>query len=134
MKAIMRIACPHHRLPAVAMAGAALLVASLASGEEKAVPTRPFVAIPEDVAPFFERLHFGHPGRLAFREGEVKDVAAWRENGRDRLRELLGLQRMETELAGHEPVVTLSDQIEDHGDFTRRKGRIETEPGMTIPF
>ncbi|MGI5818863.1 MAG: alpha/beta hydrolase family protein [Armatimonadota bacterium] len=62
-----------------------------------------------------------------------EQVAAWQERARPALRELLGLTRMERELAEHSPTVTL-DEPEQLDGFTRRLGRIETEPGWPVEF
>ena len=59
--------------------------------------------------------------------------ARWRDSARAALRELTGLDRMAAELDGHTPVCELGDE-EDLGEVTRRPGRIETEPGLWIPF
>lgn len=58
----------------------------------------------------------------------------WREEARAALRERLGLDRMAAELRSHEPAVELDGPGEDLGEFTRRAGRIETEPDVWIPF
>jgi len=70
---------------------------------------------------------------FAFRGSTADDVAAWQSAARPELRRLLGLDRMARELAGHSPSVELDDP-EQLDTFTRRLGRIESEPGWPVEF
>ncbi len=79
------------------------------------------------------RLYAPERREFAFDGGGPDDVRGWQERARPALRRLLGLERMERELAGHEPRVEL-DRAQDAGEFSRRLGRIETEPGWWMEF
>ena len=62
-----------------------------------------------------------------------EEFARWQEQARPAARELIGLTRMERELQGHRPLIELDDAEQLDG-FTRRLGRIETEPGWQVEF
>ena len=95
---------------------------------------KPFAEFPPEFERYLKTLHAAGPGELAFREGETKDVAAWQESARAKLSELLGLDRMNRELAGWQTPPPVLEDFEDRGSHTRRRGEIETEPGVVIPF
>lgn len=79
------------------------------------------------------RIYSPEMRQFAFRGGRPEDVERWQERARPELRRLLGLDRMEQELQGHSPTVEL-DEPEQLEGFTRRLGRIETEPGWQVEF
>ncbi len=79
------------------------------------------------------RLYADDMREFAFAGETVSDVQSWQNHARPQLRRLLGLERMESELEGHVPGVELGE-AEQLERFTRRLGRIETEPGWPVEF
>lgn len=69
----------------------------------------------------------------ACRATTPEGVARWQVEARPALRRLLGLDGMAASLAGYPPSVEL-EPAETLDGFTRRLGRIETEPDVRIPF
>ena len=80
-----------------------------------------------------DRLYDPERREFACRAETGEEFAQWQGEARPALRELLGLARMERELRGHCPVIEL-DEPEELEGFTRRLGRIETEPGWQVEF
>ena len=87
----------------------------------------------DEVLAHLDRLYDPALRRFACSAESPEEVAAWQDEARPALRELIGLTRMESELAGHSPTVEL-DGAEVLDGFTRRLGRIETEPGWSVEF
>ena len=82
---------------------------------------------------YLSNLYAEDRREFSFDGESPEDVERWQERARPELRRLLGLDRMEDELAGHSPTVEL-DEPEQLEGFTRRLGRIETEPGWSVEF
>lgn len=93
---------------------------------------KPFAKFDGPPAAYLKRLH-GRPGPLAWRTDFPGGEKAWRKTARAKHRELLGLDRIAKDARGHQPRVELEPPI-DEGHYTRRRGRIETEPSVSIPF
>ena len=94
----------------------------------------PFVTYPEPTAAYLDRLHRKTPAPLAFREDFPGGFDAWQNAAREKLRELLGLDRIAEQCADHQPTLIFwADPIREDG-YTRQLGNIETEPGISIPF
>lgn len=88
---------------------------------------------PEPVAGHLARiLDSGTPSR-AFNRATTGDFRQWRSEARQALTAKLGLDRISASIRGHRPVVRLESAV-DGGDHLRRRGSIETEPGIWIPF
>ncbi|HIF34916.1 MAG TPA: hypothetical protein EYQ75_25320 [Planctomycetaceae bacterium] len=109
-----------------------LLLSATASGQDD----RPFVEYPAKQADYLLRLHAkdaaqGLRGELAFRADYPGGFAAWQSVARAKLADLLGLKRMKSEL--DHPSARFADPILEDG-YTRRRGELETEPGIFIPF
>ncbi len=85
------------------------------------------------IVEYLDRLYAKEYREFAFESQSCADVTAWQAEARPALRRLLGLVRMEETLAGHSPVVELEDPEQCNG-YTRRFGRIETEPGWPVEF
>jgi dienelactone hydrolase len=79
------------------------------------------------------RLYAEDARRFACRAGTPDQMRAWQDLARPQLRKLVGLARIAADNAGHVPAVDL-DEPEDMGEYTRRRGRIRTEPDFVIPF
>ena len=113
-----------------------LSLVSLATAQE--VPEKPFAKYPDAQAGYLKRLHgkdISDPSFLAlpFRAGDPIGFTAWQRDTRKKLIDLLGLNRIEREATDHKPVVHLGESVQEDG-YYRRRGDIETEPGVTIPF
>lgn len=87
----------------------------------------------EAVLAHIERLYAPELREFGCRATSAPEVAEWQRRARPAVRELTGLTRMERELRRHCPVIEL-DEPEQLDGFTRRLGRIETEPGWQVEF
>ncbi|MAR08589.1 MAG: hypothetical protein CL681_01275 [Blastopirellula sp.] len=113
-----------------------LLMILLPFGVVAQTPQAPaFAEYPAVTAAYLKRLH--NPGQggapFAFRDDYPGGFTGWQEAARGQLRCLLGLDVMEETLAGHQPSVTWEPWQQEDG-YRRRRGTIETEPGIRIPF
>lgn len=86
-----------------------------------------------DVLAYLGRIYDESERVFACRAEDPDGVTEWQARARPELRRLLKLDLMETSLAGHEVRADL-DEPEDMGDYTRRRGRLQTEPNVWIPF
>ena len=94
---------------------------------------KPFVRYPEEIEKFVRTLHHGKPGKLAFDHTAATDINTWRKKARNKLVELLGLNQMQEDLEGFQPIIKIGTS-KDVGDHLRTAGTIETEPGLRISF
>ncbi|MBC8352799.1 MAG: acetylxylan esterase [Planctomycetes bacterium] len=98
---------------------------------------KPFAEYPERTAKYLQRLHItnsvGSKGTLSFREDFPGGFAAWQVVARAELEKLLGLDTIREATESHKPVVMLGRVTTEDG-YTRQRGDIQTEPGITIPF
>ena len=111
----------------------AIDLASAQDGVEK-----PFAEYPDAPARYLKRLHgesTPNPGvgALAFRSDYPGGFPAWQRDAREKLIDLLGLGRIKRDAGDHRPIVHLGKPVQEEG-YRRRRGTIETEPGVTIPF
>ncbi|MHB1356913.1 MAG: alpha/beta hydrolase family protein [Anaerolineae bacterium] len=82
---------------------------------------------------YYQRLYRAAQPEFACRAINPAEVAAWQQAFRPRLRAALGLDGMQTDLAGHQPhAVRVSSEALD--GYTREEWRIEVEPGVQLPF
>ena len=70
----------------------------------------------------------------AFEKWGEKKFSRWQKEFRAQLSEKLGIASLEIKLSKHIPEVTMSEDIEDCGTYTRQRGTIMTEPGVPLPF
>ncbi len=91
----------------------------------------PFVDFPEPTVAYLQRIQAGEQSH-AF-EASL-DFATWQRDARQALEDLVGLTRLQRDLAQFEPTVTLGEPIIVDDAFSRTQGAIETEPGIKIPF
>jgi hypothetical protein len=99
---------------------------------------KPFAEFTEAPAQYLKRLHGkdsakSSTGELAFRADYPGGFSAWQRDARKKLADLLGLPRIEQAAGDHKPVVRLGELVKEDG-YHRRRGSIQTEPGVTIPF
>ena len=81
---------------------------------------------------YFRRVN-GQPGVLTFTPEYPGGFSAWQATARAKLKQLIGIGRIAAQAAGHLPTVQLEQEKLVDGHW-RQLGRIETEPGVTIPF
>ncbi len=118
-----------YRRGVVAMLGCVLAhAAPWAAGQE-----RDFGAYPDHVVKYLARLYGEEARALAFRPDFPGGYEAWQERARAALGDKLRLSAIAASAADHRPSVQL-DEPEDLGALTRRRGTIETEPDVRIPF
>ncbi len=86
------------------------------------------------VKKFLQRLYDESHRKFTFRDGYPGGFERWQQDARGELRRLIGLEKIAAQVADHQPRVHLEDAVEDLGRYTRRKGFIETEPDVRIPF
>lgn len=88
---------------------------------------------PAPVASYLERVYDPASRPLAFQVTRPGGFTAWQTEARAALRTRLGLDRIAAGAGNHRPRVELGAAI-DCGDHSRRRGEIETEPGVRISF
>jgi dienelactone hydrolase len=81
----------------------------------------------------YHRLYDEAPRAFACTAGTPEEVAAWQAAFRPRLRQALGLETMEADLAGYRPTATL-ESSEEVEDLVRERWRFWTEPDVGLPF
>lgn len=86
-----------------------------------------------DVLRYLARIYANSKRKYRFPGHTPEDVAEWQRRARPALRKLIGLDALEAELAQHRPIVEL-DEPARTGGYTRRKGRILSEPDVWVPF
>ena len=87
----------------------------------------------DDVLRYVSRLCDEEQRRFACRANAPEEFQQWQAEARPEFRRLIGLDAMESALAGHEPTVERLE-TEDLGDCSRRKCFIETEPDVRLTF
>lgn len=88
---------------------------------------------PPAVVKHLQRVYDPALRQFGFREDYPDGIEKWRRDWRPQLRELVGLRRIEKLNASHTPKVSLGETA-DHGEYTRQRASIETEPNVHIPF
>lgn len=88
---------------------------------------------PADVERFLKGIFAERNRRFAFRPDYPGGFPHWQADARPALRELIGLDNIARHSAGHKPTVELGEP-RDREEYTLRKGRVETEPNVRIPF
>ncbi len=89
--------------------------------------------LPQPVVRYLRRLYDEDRRTYAFRDDYPGGFAEWQRNARPVLRRLIGLDKIAAPAEGHMPKVEL-EEAERCGEYTRQRGRIETEPDVVIPF
>ena len=95
-------------------------------------PTGRFDGYSDQERAYLKRLN-GQPGALAYTPEYPGGFEAWQAAARAKLKDLIGFNRIAAHAAGHLPTVQLERETLVDGHW-RQLGRIETEPGITIPF
>lgn len=123
-----------HAIACLYPAAALLLVspATVAAQQEEASP-RMFDNYPAPVARHLTHIYSDGQHQYSFRSDYPGGFERWQAEARAELEKLLGLPKIAAQNRGHRPTVRLGE-TEDCGTFTRRRGTIETEPGVEIPF
>ena len=88
---------------------------------------------PESVVKYLNRLYAQGRRKFAFRKDYPRGFQQWQKDARPVLKKLIGLDKIAAQVGDHKPKVELS-AVHDVGGYTRRKGWIETEPDVRIPF
>ena len=88
---------------------------------------------PYSNAAHFNALYENVPGTYAFRATDRKEMSAWQAAFRPRLREVLGLDNMASDLSGYVPK---AEQLEttDLGSHIRERWYLWVEPTVPLPF
>lgn len=73
------------------------------------------------------------PREYTFGAATVSAAQDWQRRARGALREILGLERMRLDLAGHRVTVELRT-AEDLGGYTRSRAILRTEPAVELPL
>ena len=105
-----------------------LLVGCLCANGQK---SRPFVEYPKETRQYLKRIQQGEQGH-AF-QGE-RAIGEWQKEARMALVKLIGLGRIRRELTSFRPLITKGKVTEVDGVYLRSLCKIETEPGISIPF
>ncbi len=88
---------------------------------------------PEEVQGYLARIYAEGQRRYACRAATPEQFTTWQAEARPALRRLLGLEAIRDSVGDHQPSVELAEEQEVDG-LIRRKGWIETEPDVSIPF
>ena len=102
-------------------------------GMSRGAEERDFNDYPENVVKYLGRIYAEEERQYAFREDYPGGISEWRTGARAELVRLLGLETIAASVGEHRPTVEL-DEAQDLGDYSRRKGTMETEPDVRIPF
>ena len=86
-----------------------------------------------DSAQHFAATYRALTPEFAFNVESAKDLAAWQAAFRPRLRQILGLDNLEVDLADHQPTAELRS-TEDMGDYIRETWHLWVEPTVPLPF
>jgi hypothetical protein len=89
---------------------------------------------PAAVATQLVRLYGEAHRSHACRADSAEAFSRWQAVARPELRRLLGLDRIAAQAGVHQPTVTWAEGSEDLGFCQRRRGWIETEPGVRTAF
>ncbi|MEQ8786372.1 MAG: acetylxylan esterase [Pirellulaceae bacterium] len=108
-----------------------LLLASTLSAQDD--PPRDFDNYPPAVAAHLTRIYADGQQAYSYRDDFPGGFDRWSKDARAELSRLLGLPKIARQNEGHRPEVKLGE-VEDCGEFTRRRATIETEPNVVIPF
>ena len=81
---------------------------------------------------YFKRVH-GQLGALTYTPKYPGGFEAWQGAARAKLKELIGIDRIASQVSGHQPAVHLEQEKLVAG-YRQQLARIETEPGIDIPF
>ena len=95
-------------------------------------PTGKFDGYSNQERVYLQRVN-GQPGALAYTPEYPGGFKAWQAAARTKLKHLIGFDRIAAQAAGHLPTVQLEQEALVDGHW-RQLGRIETEPGVTVPF
>lgn len=95
-------------------------------------PARSFDSYSDQERAHLKRIH-GQPGTLSYTPDYPGGFEAWQDAARAKLKELLGMDRIASQVLGHKPVVHLEQEQAVDG-YRQQLARIETEPGIDIPF
>ncbi len=85
------------------------------------------------VQQYLRRLYAENTRAFACHATDEESFRAWQERARPALETLLGLDRIAASVGSWRPNVSLGPP-QDLGAYTRRRGHIETEPGVPLPF
>ena len=88
---------------------------------------------PRDVEAYLKGVYDEANQQYTFRSEYQGGFQRWQAQARPRLKQLLGLNNIAEHCASHEPTVELGE-LQDQGAYTVRKGQIETEPKVRVPF
>ncbi len=83
---------------------------------------------------YLNRINDSTHRKWAFENRGDKSWQEWQDEARSVLRELIGLERIRSEASDHRQQIKWQSEREDHGDYFRRFGLMETEPDIWIPF
>ena len=95
-------------------------------------PTRKFDSYSDQERAYLQRVH-GQPGALSYTPEYPGGFQAWQDAARAKLKQLIGIDRIASQVSGHRPAVHLEQEKSVDG-YLRQLARIETEPGINVPF
>jgi dienelactone hydrolase len=88
---------------------------------------------PDEVLAFLEHQVGESRREYACRAHDPHALARWQQRARPALARLIGLDAIAESASGHRPRVELEAECEVDG-YVRRRGEIESEPGVRLPF
>lgn len=81
----------------------------------------------------FQSLYKNSNPEFGFTAKSTEELTLWQDRFRSRLREVLGLDRMQQDLKNFQPIAHQVDE-EDTGEFIRQRWVLQVEPTVPLPF
>ncbi len=88
---------------------------------------------PSEVERYLKGVYAERNQQHTFRANRPGGFQRWHADAQVALRKLVGLDNIAKHVANHRPTVELGE-LQDRSEYTIRKGKIETEPNVHIPF
>lgn len=88
----------------------------------------------DSILAYLHRINDQQHKQYAFANRGDKSWQQWQDDARPALRALIGLSRIVSDAADHQPSIKWDGEAVDCDDYTRRFGHMETEPDVLIPF
>jgi dienelactone hydrolase len=93
----------------------------------------PAAEYPPAVQKYLQRIYLEDHRKFTYRDGYPGGLRQWQHDARTALRRLIGLDTIRAQVGEH-PVSVRLEETQDLDTYTRRRGWIETEPDVRIPF
>jgi hypothetical protein len=86
-----------------------------------------------DAKKHYQTLYETAAGAFSFQAQTIEELQTWQNQFRPRLQEILGLDQIQRDLAGHQPHAERLASEELDG-YTREQWQLQVEPTLALPF